>query len=68
MRLVIADAYLIILARPGNGAIKAFQGVCPRSNVPLSEAESDGREFPPPRPFSSHVAPGFPRTAGAAPV
>ena len=31
MRIVIADAHVIVLAWPENGAIKAFQGVCPHS-------------------------------------
>jgi toluene monooxygenase system ferredoxin subunit len=43
MRLVIADAHLIVLAWPENGSLKAFQGVCPHANTPLSEAEFDGR-------------------------
>ena len=43
MRLVIADAQLVILAWPENGALKAFQGVCPHANTPLAEAEFDGR-------------------------
>jgi toluene monooxygenase system ferredoxin subunit len=42
MRLVIADAHLIILAWPENGVVKAFQGVCPHANTPLAEAEFDG--------------------------
>jgi toluene monooxygenase system ferredoxin subunit len=42
MRIVIADAHVIVLAWPENGAIKAFQGVCPHSNMPLAEAEFDG--------------------------
>jgi toluene monooxygenase system ferredoxin subunit len=42
MRLVIANAQLIILAWPENGAIKAYQGVCPHANTPLAEAEFDG--------------------------
>jgi toluene monooxygenase system ferredoxin subunit len=44
MRLVIAEAQLIILAWPeGCDDLKAFQGVCPHSNTPLSEADFDGR-------------------------
>jgi toluene monooxygenase system ferredoxin subunit len=43
MRLVIADAHLIILAWPDGGELKAFQGVCPHANTPLSDAEFDGR-------------------------
>lgn len=42
MRLVIADAQLIVLAWPDDGAVKAFQGVCPHANTPLAEAEFDG--------------------------
>ncbi|WP_341987897.1 Rieske 2Fe-2S domain-containing protein [Azorhizobium sp. AG788] len=42
MRLVIADAHLIVLAWPENGVVKAFQGVCPHANTPLAEAEFDG--------------------------
>lgn len=44
MRLVIVDARLVILACPeGGDDLKAFQGVCPHSNSPLSEADFDGR-------------------------
>lgn len=43
MRLVIADAQLIILAWPDNGELKAFQGVCPHTAAPLEEAGFDGR-------------------------
>jgi len=39
MRVVIADAHVIILAWPDNGVIKAFQGVCPHTNMPLAEAD-----------------------------
>jgi len=39
MRVVIADAHVIILAWPDNGVIKAFQGVCPHTNIPLAEAD-----------------------------
>ena len=42
MRLVIADAQLILLAWPEDGVVKAFQGVCPHANTPLSEADFDG--------------------------
>jgi toluene monooxygenase system ferredoxin subunit len=42
MRLVIADAHLIMLAWPENGVVKAFQGVCPHANTPLAEAAFDG--------------------------
>jgi toluene monooxygenase system ferredoxin subunit len=42
MRLVIADAQLIVLAWPENGVMKAYQGVCPHANTPLAEAEFDG--------------------------
>jgi toluene monooxygenase system ferredoxin subunit len=42
MRLVIAESHVIILAWPDNGAIKAFQGVCPHTNTPLAEAGFDG--------------------------
>ncbi len=42
MRLVIADAHLIVLAWPENGELKAFQGVCPHTNTPLADAEFDG--------------------------
>lgn len=42
MRIVIADAHVIVLAWPENGVIKAFQGVCPHTNTPLAEAEFDG--------------------------
>lgn len=45
MRLVIADGQLIVLAWPESGAIKAFQGVCPHTNTPLSDAEFDGIEL-----------------------
>lgn len=43
MRVVIADSQIIILAWPENGAIRAFQGVCPHTNQPLAEAEFDGK-------------------------
>lgn len=43
MRLVIADGHLIVLAWPEGGELKAFQGVCPHTNTPLSDAEFDGR-------------------------
>lgn len=43
MRLVIADAQLVVLAWPEEGELKAFQGVCPHANTPLDEAEFDGR-------------------------
>lgn len=43
MRLVIADSQLIVLAWPEDGELRAFQGVCPHSNTPLSDAEFDGR-------------------------
>jgi toluene monooxygenase system ferredoxin subunit len=43
MRLVIADAHLIVLAWPETGELKAFQGVCPHTNTPLAEAAFDGR-------------------------
>ena len=42
MRLVIADSQLIVLAWPDDGEIRAFQGVCPHSNTPLSDASFDG--------------------------
>jgi len=42
MRLVIADAHLIILAWPDDGSLKAFQGVCPHASTPLAEADFDG--------------------------
>ena len=42
MRMVIADAHLIVLAWPENGALKAFQGVCSHTGTPLAEAEFDG--------------------------
>jgi nitrite reductase/ring-hydroxylating ferredoxin subunit len=42
MRMEIVDAHLIILAWPENGAVKAFQGVCPHADTPLAEAEFDG--------------------------
>lgn len=43
MRLVIADAQLIILAWPDDGSLKAFQGVCPHANTRLEEAGWDGK-------------------------
>ena len=43
MRLVIADAQLIVLAWPEDGGFRAFQGVCPHTNMPLADAEFDGR-------------------------
>lgn len=43
MRLVIADAHLIILAWPDEGELMAFQGVCPHANAPLEEAGFDGK-------------------------
>jgi len=43
MRLIIADAHLIVLACLEEGGFKAFQGVCPHTNTPLEEAEFDGR-------------------------
>jgi toluene monooxygenase system ferredoxin subunit len=42
MRIVIVDAQLVMLAWADNGAIKAFQGVCPHTNAPLADAEFDG--------------------------
>jgi len=42
MRIVIADGHVIILAWPDDGVIRAFQGVCPHTNMPLAEAEFDG--------------------------
>ena len=42
MRLVIADAQLILLAWPEDGVVKAFQGVCPHANTPLADAAFDG--------------------------
>ncbi|MBG0802524.1 MULTISPECIES: Rieske 2Fe-2S domain-containing protein [Methylocystis] len=42
MRVVIADAQLIVLAWPEDGVVKAFQGVCPHTNVPLADADFDG--------------------------
>ena len=45
MRLVIADARLAVLVWPENGAIKCFQGVCPHTNTPLSDATFDGVEL-----------------------
>lgn len=42
MRLVIADAHLIVLAWAENGTIKAFQGVCPHANTPFADATFDG--------------------------
>jgi toluene monooxygenase system ferredoxin subunit len=43
MRVVIADAQLIILAWPDRGELRAFQGICPDANTPLAEAEFDGQ-------------------------
>lgn len=43
MRLVIVDSQLLVLAWPEDGELKAFQGVCPHTNTPLSDAEFDGR-------------------------
>ncbi len=43
MRIVIVDAQIIILAWPEDGVIKAFQGVCPHTTAPLTEADFDGR-------------------------
>jgi len=43
MRLVIADAQLIVLAWPDDGELWAVQGVCPHTNSPLAEAEFDGK-------------------------
>ena len=51
MRLVIADAHLILLARPDNGELKAFQGVCPHANTPLADAEFDGTVLTCPQHF-----------------
>lgn len=42
MRLAIADTHLVLLAWPEDGAIKAFQGVCPHANTPLADASFDG--------------------------
>src|SRR5208283_3530554 len=42
MRVVIADAQLVLLAWPENGVVKAFQGVCPHTNIPLADADFDG--------------------------
>jgi toluene monooxygenase system ferredoxin subunit len=43
MRLVIADAQLIVLAWPERGQLRAVQGVCPHTSTPLADAEFDGR-------------------------
>lgn len=44
MRLIIADAQLIVLAWPEGGSeFRAYQGVCPHTNTPLADAEFDGR-------------------------
>jgi len=45
MRLVIVEAQLIVLAWPEDGVIKGFQGVCPHTNAPLSDALFDGSEL-----------------------
>lgn len=45
MRLVIADAHLIVLACLNDGSYRAFQGVCPHANTPLEEAEFDGQNL-----------------------
>jgi toluene monooxygenase system ferredoxin subunit len=45
MRIVVAGAQLVVLAWPENGVIKAFQGVCPHTNTPLTDAEFDGVEL-----------------------
>ncbi|MFG1358165.1 Rieske 2Fe-2S domain-containing protein [Xanthobacter pseudotagetidis] len=42
MCLVIASQRHVILAWPDDGALRAFQGVCPHSGTPLSEAAFDG--------------------------
>lgn len=42
MRVVIANAHLVILAWAENGAVKGFQGVCPHTNTPLADADFDG--------------------------
>ena len=53
MRLVIADAQLILLAWPEDGVVKAFQGVCPHANTPLADAEFDGTSLTCPLHFWS---------------
>lgn len=42
MRLAIADGQTLILAWPDDGELRAFQGVCPHTSQPLTEAEFDG--------------------------
>lgn len=42
MQVVIADSQLIVLAWLDNGAVKAFQGVCPHTSQPMAEADFDG--------------------------
>ncbi|MEK4032208.1 Rieske 2Fe-2S domain-containing protein [Methylocystis sp. IM3] len=42
MRLVIADTQLVVLAWLENGVVKAFQGVCPHTNIPLADADFNG--------------------------
>jgi len=45
MRLVIADAHLIVLAWVEDDGLRAYQGVCPHANTPLNEASFDGRNL-----------------------
>ena len=42
MRLVIADSQLVVLAWPEQGELRAVQGVCPHTNIPLADAEFNG--------------------------
>lgn len=51
MRLVIAANRHVILAWPDDGVLRAFQGVCPQSGTPLSEAEFDGTQLTCPSHF-----------------
>ena len=66
MRLVIADAHLIVVAWSEGGELKAFQGVCPHTNTPLNDAEFDGRVYCPTHHWTWNMANGARSSRGKA--
>lgn len=43
MTEVEVDGQVILLVWPKDGDIRAFQGICPHQDIPLSEGRFDGR-------------------------
>ncbi|RBP11951.1 toluene 4-monooxygenase protein C [Roseiarcus fermentans] len=43
MAEVEVDGHTVLLVWPEGGEIRAFQGVCPHQDIPLSEGKFDGR-------------------------